>query len=320
MIGDLLPPIAISQVPGVPVGSRPPPVPPPGARSTIAPSVRGFKIADNQSPVPQDRIYFSFNFFDDVNKRLDNFFQTNFKGVQIYRYIWGFEKTFNDGRGSFGMTLPLNNIFALSREPRLNNGGDSTALGDLTVYLKHIFAYDSRSGSLATGGLAITPRTAGRTFAGAPFLSGSNTTSIQPFFAYLIKFDRFYIHGFESIDTPFDFNQPTMIYNDLGMGYYLFRAAEQQQFISAIVPTVEVHANIPLNHRGAYDILDRFGTPDVVDITSGVNVRFWDRMVGTFGIAVPVTGPRAFDYEVQALLNFYFGRSRRQAAYPMIGG
>jgi hypothetical protein len=311
MIGDLLPPISIS---------RPPPPPPPNARSAIAPSVRGFKIADNQSPVPQDRIYFTFYYFNDVNNRLDQHFMTMFTGVQIYRYIWGFEKTFNEGRGSFGMTLPLNNIFAVSREPNLNNGGASTALGDLTLYLKHIFAYDAQSGSLATGGLAITPRTAGRTFAGAPFLSGSNTTSIQPFFAYLINFGDFYLHGFESLDTPFDFNQPTMIYNDVGLGYYLYRASGGGNMISAVVPTVEVHANIPLNHRGAYDPFDRFGTPDVVDITSGFNVRLWERTIATFGVAVPVTGPRAFNYEIQGLLNFYYGRTRRAPAPPMIGG
>jgi len=316
MIGDLLPPTSMART------APSPPAPPfPGSRSTIAPSVRGFKIADNQSPVPQDRVYFTFNFFNDVNNRLNNAFETAFTGVQIYRYIWGFEKTFNDGRGSFGMQLPLNNIFAESREPKLNNGGASTALGDLSLYFKHIFAYDPKSGSLATGGLAITPRTAGRTFAGAPFLSGSNTTSIQPYFAYLINFGNFYLHGFESIDTPFDYNQPTMIYNDIGLGYFLYRSAAVDNLISAIVPTVEAHANIPLNHRGAYNPFDRFGTPDVVDITSGINVRLRQRTIATFGVAVPVSGPRAFNYELQGLLNFYYGRIRRPGPTPpMIGG
>jgi hypothetical protein len=315
MIGDLLPPTSL-----VRAAAGPPPPPPPGARSFLAPSVRGFKIADNQSPVPQDRVYFTFNYFNNVNQRLDNFFNTNFTGVQIYRYIWGFEKTFNDGGGSFGMTLPLNSIFARSREPNLNGGGSGTALGDLTVYLKHVFAVDPKSGSLATGGLAVTPRTAGRVFGGAPFLSGSNTTSIQPFFAYLYNFGDFYLHGFESIDTPFDSNQPTMIYNDVGLGYYLYRSNDWRRLISAVVPTVELHANIPLNHRGAYDALDRFGTPDVVDITGGINVRLGERTVATFGMAVPVTGPRAFNYEVQALLNIFFGRMRRPPAPPMVGG
>src|SRR5262249_19588150 len=37
-------------------------------RSSIAvPSVRNFKICDNESPRPQDRFFFDFNYFDSVN-------------------------------------------------------------------------------------------------------------------------------------------------------------------------------------------------------------------------------------------------------------
>ena len=51
------------------------PIPPdPRARSLLAPSVRGFKIADNMSPVPQDRVFFSFNYFNDVNSTLNDAF------------------------------------------------------------------------------------------------------------------------------------------------------------------------------------------------------------------------------------------------------
>src|SRR5207248_2774256 len=118
---------------------------------------------------------------------------------------------------------------------------------------------DPTTGNVTTGGIAVSPLTAGRRFAGAPFLSGTATTSIQPFFAYYFNVGNFYFHGFESIDVPFDYNQPTMIYNDLGVGYWLYRTDDEQRLITAIAPTFEVHANIPLNHRGAYNIIDRFG-------------------------------------------------------------
>ena len=32
------------------------------------PWVRGYKMADNQSPRPQDRVFVAFNFFDDLNQ------------------------------------------------------------------------------------------------------------------------------------------------------------------------------------------------------------------------------------------------------------
>lgn len=324
MIGDMAPPVSIQRkVRAFQTPNRPPPLPPPFARSLLAPSVRGFKIAENQSPVPQDRVFFNFSYFDDVNKKLNRFFEAPIEGLQIYRYVWGFEKTFNQGRGSFGLRLPLNNIYAKSTEPSLNSGGNATELGNLSIFLKHIFYQDPKSGSLASGGIAVTPRTAPRQFAGAPFLGPDNTTTLQPFFAYFLNFDRLYIHGFNSIDIPYDYRQPTLLYNDVGVGYFLFRDPEAQGLIRSIAPTVEAHANIPLNHRGEYDFLDRFGTPDIVDITAGLHVGLMQRSTLTFGFATPVTGPRPFDFEPQLLLNVYFGGSRRTRANqapPMIGG
>lgn len=296
------------------------PIPPP-ARSTVVPSVREFKIAENQSPTPQDRVYFSFSFYDDVNKRLNTVFDVPLKGVQIYRYTWGMEKTFNNGLGSVGLQLPLNNVYAQSREPNIPTGGNSTALGNLTVFMKHILAIDPASGSLASAGLAISPRTGSRAFGGAPFLLASGTTTIQPFLGYFVRFNKLFFHGFEALDVPYDAAQATMIYNDLGVGYYLYEREEAAGMVRAIVPTFEVHANIPLNHRGAYDRLDKYGTPDVVNLTSGINVRLYEASILTLGIVAPVTGPRPFDFETSLLLNVYYGRTRRSLlAAPFVGG
>src|SRR5436189_263996 len=68
MLGDRGP-LFLHQIPAQPPGfpNQPPGLPDPRTRSLLNPSVRGFKIADNQSPIPQDRVYYSFNFFEDVN-------------------------------------------------------------------------------------------------------------------------------------------------------------------------------------------------------------------------------------------------------------
>ena len=50
----------------------PPPSPPsPRRASALVPSVRGLKIAENQSPRPQDRVYFTFDYFSNVNGALN---------------------------------------------------------------------------------------------------------------------------------------------------------------------------------------------------------------------------------------------------------
>lgn len=270
--------------------------------------------------MPQDRFFFSFNYYNDVNRTLNRHFEAPIKGVEIYRYLFGFEKTFNNGMGSVGFRLPIDNIFARSVVPTLNQGGNSTAMGNLTIYAKHIFAFDKETGSVASGGVAVTPQTAPGRFGGAPFLAPSNTTSIQPFFAFLLNRDRLYLQGFTAIDVPTDYNQPTLLYNDLGLGYFVYRDNTSNNLITAIVPTVEVHVNTPLNHIGGYNLLDSNSTPNVVNITSGLNTRFRQNSILTMGVVTPVTGPRPFSIEGTVLLNVYFGRSRRNAAPPIIGG
>jgi hypothetical protein len=317
MIGDASPPFG-----RVPYPASGPPTPPnPALRSRIAPSVRGFKIAENQSPAPQDRFFFSFNYYNDVNKTLNNYFNAPLKGVEIYRYLFGFEKTYNEGMGSVGILLPIDNVYARPKNPAITGtGGDSTSTGNLTIYLKHIFAINRETGSLATGGVAITPQTGPSNFGGAKFFAPSNTTTIQPFFAYLINRDRFYLQGFSALDVPTDPAQATLFYNDIGIGYYVYRDNESTSLITAVAPTFEVHINSPINHSGAYNYYDNFGTPDIVNLTGGLNTRFYQSSALTLGVVTPVTGPRPFSIEATVLLNVYFGRSRRNPAPPIIGG
>ena len=64
----------------------------------VIPSMRGVKISDNQSPRPQDRVYFSFNYFQGVNDQVNQKLQAPIGYTQVFRYIVGFEKTFFDGQ------------------------------------------------------------------------------------------------------------------------------------------------------------------------------------------------------------------------------
>ena len=76
------------------------------------------------------------------------------------------------------------------------------SLGNPTIFLKHVFYMNRDTGSVATGGFAISPETAPGRFGGAPFLRPSNTTTLQPFFGYFLNFYRLYVQGFSAIDVP----------------------------------------------------------------------------------------------------------------------
>jgi hypothetical protein len=288
--------------------------------ASLSPTVRSFKIAENQSPMPQDRAYFTFYYFNNLNSALNRHFLSPLEQMQAYRYIFGLEKTFDEGRGSIGIQLPLDNLTAESTLPgRL--GGSSTSLNNLTVLSKYILKYNPETGSLISVGVAVTPRTGPLTFAGAPYLVGVNDTAVQPFVGYLWRRERFYLHGFVALDVPTSIRDVTMVYNDIGIGYYVYLNPHPGALLTGLAPTFEVHVNDPLTHGDYNNPYDPTGTPNVVDLTYAINAMVGQNGVFTFGVVTPVTGPRPFSYELAVLLNWRFGRTRGQRApLPIAGG
>ena len=137
MIGDLSPFYAQSPA-SASTGHSPPPVPRPRGAALFFPSVRNFKVSENQSPRPQDRVYFDFNYFNNVNSAINSAEGTQVKNLRAYSYIWGFEKTFDNGNGSIGLRLPLNTLTARSTDgglARLDiDGGSATSTSSPSTF------------------------------------------------------------------------------------------------------------------------------------------------------------------------------------------
>jgi hypothetical protein len=323
MIGDQNALQAIHQFRTSALPPQPPPLPSPRKASSFVASVRGLKIAENQSPAPQDRVFYSFNYFAEVNQHLNQRFESSVDGLRVYREIFGFEKTFHDGDASFGMRMPINTVSANStitgKFAKL--AGTSTAVGDLSFFAKYVFLRDPATGSLLTGGLAVSTDNGPHQFAGAKYLAGLDSTSIQPFVGYIWRRDRFYLHGFTAIDTPASLRIATMVYNDVGMGYFVYKGTDEDDWLTAVAPTFEVHVNSPLTHGDWTNRNDPGGVPNVVNLTYGINFEFSRRSILTLGLVTPVTGPRPFDFEALVLFNVVFGRTGRTAPItPVLTG
>src|SRR5262249_33256491 len=160
-----------------------------------------------------------------INGALNRHFDAPVKELRAYRYIFGLEKTFNEGKGSLGIQLPLDSLTAEStiQGSFAKVGGTHNALDNLTVFGKYILERNPITGSLISVGLAVTPRTGPPSFAGASYLVAVNDTTIQPFIGYLWRRDRFYLHGFVAVDMPTSIRDVTMVFNDIGIGYYAYR-------------------------------------------------------------------------------------------------
>jgi len=299
MLGNFLPP---------PCGERTVFVLLPGQNTATARSFRtvaagrGFKIADNESPRPTDRVFFSYNYFNNVNDRINDRLGSDIGRIDIHREIFGFEKTLLDGSASLGMRLPLNTLDADPlHTPAL--GGSSTDIGDLTIVLKYAPFMNRETGSLFSGGLAITVPTGPDSFAGSgTVFDCKHTTVLQPYIGFIWRVDNWFLHGFSAVDVPMASEEVTLFLNDLGVGYLISRG--QDRLITAIAPTFEAHVNTPLNHRGAFNGPD--GTPDWVDLTAGTTFQFGSRSTLAIGAVTPVTGPKPFDIEAMVQLNFRF--------------
>ena len=319
MIGDAPPQSRLNILARPGTIPAPPPLPPPGVppgpprfprvgptvTAAVLPSLQQLKISENQSPAPQDRIYTSFNYFDNVNQKRNQQLGASITDIKIYRYVVGLEKTFLEGRASAGLRLPIDNLSSSSRIPGF--GGTSTSAGDLAAIFKYAFYQNRDTGSLASAGLMLSFPTGPNLFAGARGFNTFRQTSFTPFVGGILNRGDLYIQGFSSLEIPTDQNAITSFYNDIGAGYFVYRAPEPDRFLAAIAPTVELHVNTPLSHRGvggAGNALN--GAYDFVDFTFGSNFLLGKRGVLTLGIVEPITGPRPFTLEAIAQFNLRF--------------
>ncbi len=269
----------------------------------------GLKISDNQSPRPQDRFFYSFNYFDNLNASVNRRIGSPIENLQVYHQLFGIEKTFLDGRASIGFRMPLNTITLKSTANVPGLGGTSTAPGDLSVFVKYLL-WDDRKGNLISAGLQVTPPTGPGAFGGRKYYSFYRDTQIQPFIGYIFTRDRFFIQGFSAIDVPTQSQDVTLLFNDVAVGYYAYRPTDPSRFVTAIVPTAEAHLTTPLNHRG-FSPTDLASTPDVLSLTFGTNLELRRRATITAAYVTPVTGPKPFNAELVLLLNVRFGASAR---------
>jgi hypothetical protein len=274
----------------------------PGGQTLYVPSARYFKISDNDSPQPQNRAYFSFNYFDNLYGPVNEAAGNGIQHMRIHREIFGVEWADKDASGSLGLRLPINTFNAANSVPGLD--GATTDVGDLSIIIKDVIWFDRATHSLISAGLAVTPPTGPGSFAGSSNIEVFHHTTLQPFVGSIWSLGDVYLQHFTAVDIPTDLNDVVMLSNDVALGYFLYQSPHR--FLSAVVPTLEVHVNTPMNHKGVMSLTDPAGNPNMVDLTGGVHLEFHDRSSVGIAFAVPVSGPRMFDFEMLAQLRWRY--------------
>jgi hypothetical protein len=243
----------------------------------------GFNITENESPRPQNRFYYNYNFFGNINVDVGaNTFPL--PPAQLSRHVLGFEKTFLDGDASIGLRLPW---LVLGGDPSY----DASAVGDLSIIGKYAWINNPDTGNVLTTGLVIRTPTAGRFYFrnanGARTLVQQKIVDVnfQPFFGYVYNFaQNLFVQGFHSVTVPTSSVDVTFMSNDVGLGYWLYRNSSSS-LIQGIVPTVEMHINTPFDHRQPGLVIMQ----DQTSLTTGVYVLFPRSTLGG-AVGVPFSG------------------------------
>ena len=261
-------------------------------RAPLSTRYNGIKISDNESPAPQDRVSFSYNYYYGVNQSLQ---PAGFPRVTGQRQVMGFEKTFLDGDISIGMRQPFVQIYGDS----IVNGQTT---GDLSVIFKGRLWADPVTGDLLSAGMVVTAPTGNVT---AAIVNGveinPKSTLFQPFLGFIRNYDRGFAQGFGSIVVPNRADDTTILFNSIGVGYWLYREPDNR-FLTGITPVAELHVSTPLNNRSPNDVLY---FQDQANITTGSYFSFRRLLVGTaFGI--PMVGPRPWNFEWILNMNYRF--------------
>jgi hypothetical protein len=301
------------------------------------------KIAENDNPIPVDRIFFNYNHFQNVFSVSEQppFGPSVIRQEPIDRYTIGFEKTFNDGQNSIELRMPFNGTFDTNLQTVGVNGGN---IGNLAVVLKSLLYLDD---NLAVGaGMAIDTPTA------TDITSRLGTTNLRfenqavhvlPYVGFIWNAgdptwgwgDGLFVTGFAQIDVATNGNPVNFVdqnrgavqplgklteqnlgFLDLAVGYWLYRDPFAER-LTGLAAVTEIHYTTTLqdadvlaggNSVASIVIGSRQNRFDVVNGTIGVQALLFDasslRVAGVFPIGDE--NHRLFDSEVQVQFNRRF--------------
>lgn len=293
------------------------------------------KIAENTSPMPRDRVFFNYSYFQNV--------PLTETGINVNRFTPGFEKTFNEGTSSVEFRAPFATTLNSNVSTTGVSDGDQLEFGDISLALKSLVYRDDDWAF--SGGMQIALPTADAVNVnladGTTIIRIKNqTVHLMPFVGALFTpNDRLFAQGFLQFDVAANGNDvlanldmtklqrvgsvqdSTYTYLDLSVGYWAYLADDMEEArLTGVAPMFELHYNQSLQSGdivrapGNFQ-LGTFGSNfSVVNAVIGSTFQFGPASALTVGYAVPLGSgtDRQFDGEFRVFFNKRFGPQTRQ--------
>jgi hypothetical protein len=303
---------------------------------------RRFKISENMSPLPRDRVFYAFNGFQQAARTVEG------REIDVNRHTLGGEKTFWDATGSVEVRMPiLQGLSALQSVDGDVYNDDRVEFGNMTIIPK--FIINDGPSYVFSAGLGINLPTARDATVTEPgnfsTVPGSNQTlmnfrnqavHLSPFLGLLLlPDDSTYVISYVQADfdtygnTVTDgsggylgrYQDQNLLHFDVAVGRFLYRDYDTR--LTGIAAQIELHYTTTMQDADQVSyfqqpiVTNPFNRLDLLVLTTGVNFQFWNTSWLTLGCAVPLRGAyqdrltginpeRPFDAELQVLFNRYF--------------
>lgn len=287
-------------------------------RQIIIPSpgdiVGRLKIAENNSPVPRDRLIFDYTFFENVGLHPN--------GMDVQRFVPGFEKTLWGGIASFDVRVPFattldSTIYTsdtlTDRLPGLTNT-NSLELGDVSVAGKILLGQNDYW-AFSAGAQVTFPtaedvrihltdqlqteliRIENKSIHVMPFLAMQHTPNERAFVHYYLQYDT------DTRGNPLSYRGTQVakpkdvdfLYADISMGYWLYSKAprvnvmRQGQMINTrsmgsrgltgFAPRLELHYNRALESTSSTPFGNEIIPGNAVDDLESLNLTLGATMM-----------------------------------------
>jgi hypothetical protein len=304
------------------------------ASTPLAGGNRRIKIAENDNTLPQDRVFFTYNHFQDAAS-VENFTarSTLQQSISLDRYMIGFEKTFCDGQWACELRMPFGCGYGFGSPDFSSAAGQ---IGNLSVVVKRMF-YKSDTTAAAVGLCIDTPTGSNATGVGQgiEYTIRNQAVFLMPYLAILrTPNDKLFYQAFLQLDVPtngdrIDYVDPgtgtgtfgtltdqTLVYADLSVGYWLSRNPDAP-WVTGLAGVLELHYTGTVNDAQIIDqtvssVNFQFGNfanrVNVLDLTAGLHAELVHNTICRVAGVLPLrTGDdRLFNAEVQVQLERRF--------------
>jgi hypothetical protein len=285
-----------------------------------------YNVADNNSAIPMDRVYFLYNgFFNAIDSSVPGL---GTQSTDLHMYRIGLEKTFLDGLWSLDLRMPFTSNYDL-RTPLVST--DSGTIGNLSMFLKRlVFKNDDMAMASGLGiGLPTGNDVVVTTFTNRSTIH-NDAVHLMPYVALMATpNDRWFIQSFAQIDfaasgnevvtpqgTAGVYTEQNLMHLDVGLGRWLGQPMGYR-YLRGIASVFELHYTSTLQDSDQINSLNagRIQTiqvpgnhTDMLNLTSGLHFQLTPAANLRVGAVAPLRADpnRVFDSEIYVSFNRFF--------------